>query len=309
MMAKGHAVGGAAVWLTGWSWTAVAGLAQPRADVLTVGTLICAGAALLPDLDHPNSRLARVGGLITYGIALVFGWIGRHVHAATKLDADRPDLDGHRTITHTLVFAGLTGTLIAGIAGLSDDLGAWLAGRTGLPIAPLGKLLTAVIVYVFVQIGAAALRANFGGRRRKVPLLPPKGNRKRGRARVHKSTAVALLCAVASYALVPGDVWWLGLAVGVGCVAHCLGDVITASGCPILWPLPVPSRGTRYDRTLRRRVPVVKWRTWYLVGTPRWCRFRVGSPTEAVVTWCLLAWIAVPVAGLVYAIGRVPSGG
>jgi membrane-bound metal-dependent hydrolase YbcI (DUF457 family) len=301
MLGKGHAVSGAVVWLTGWSWTAVAGLAEPNADVLIVGSLVAAGAALLPDFDHPNSRLAHTGGLLTKGIAHVFGYIGRNVHAATKLDADRPDEDGHRTITHTLVFAALAGCLTAGVSGLSAAAGAALAGWTGMPaLAPLGKLLTALLVFVFVRLGFAAARAAFPGRQKRVQLT------KQG-WRWRKPTLVALLCAGGAYALVPATVWWLGLSVGVGCVAHLAGDVITASGCPVLWPLPVPSRISRYNRKLRRREPVTVWRTWYLVGTPRWMRFRVGSRTEARVTWGIVVFGLIAVAGLIYAGGWGPG--
>jgi hypothetical protein len=198
MMGRGHAVSGLALWLAGWAWTAEAGLGHPHLDVLTVGTLVCAGGALFPDLDHPNSRLAHSGG-------------------------------------------------------------------------PLTRLIA------------------------------------KGVGRFHKPTVVALLCAAGSFALVPADVWWLGLAVGVGCFTHLLGDLITASGCPILWPVPIPSRVQRYDARARQRVPQRVWRTWYLVGTPQWMRFRVGSPAEDVVTWCLVVAGVAAVAGLVYAGGWGPA--
>lgn len=295
MMGRGHAVSGVTVWLTGWSWTSLAGYAHPRADVLIVGSLVAAGAALAPDFDHPSSSLARAGGRLTYWIAKGFGFVGRNIHAATKTDADRPDKDGHRTITHTLVFAVLAGCLVSGVSGLSDNAGAALAAWSGIPgLAPIGKLLTALLVFVFVRLGFAAARGAFPGRRRTVKLF--KGGR-----RWRKPTLVALACAVASYALVPPDVWWLGLAVSVGCIAHLLGDVITASGCPVLWPLPIPSRELVYNRKTRQREPVTRWRTWYLVGTPKWMRFRVGSKTETWVTWGIVWFGLVASAVLVYA--------
>lgn len=316
MMARGHAMGGAAVWLTGWSWTTVAGLTEPGADVLIIGTFVCAGAALLPDWDHPQARLAQSAGWFGQKFAAGVGRLGAAIHARTKLAADRPDRDGHRTITHTAVFAIFIGFVIGGIAGASDDLGEWLAHTTGKPIAVLGKLLAAAIVFTFVQIGAATLRSNWGGRRKRVALLPPKKGRRRGRVRVHKSTAIGLAAAVFTYVMVPADVWWLGFAVGVGSFAHCLGDLITIGGCPILWPIPIRSRKmrfdsrqgvlvpvTRYNKETKQREVVRQWRTWYLVGTPKWMRFPVNGPTEWIVTLGLFALCLAAVSGIVYAMG------
>ena len=65
MMGRTHAVSGAAAWLA-------ATPALPGLDPLqtTAGMLVCAGAALLPDLDHPSATLARsvpVAGAVAAG--------------------------------------------------------------------------------------------------------------------------------------------------------------------------------------------------------------------------------------------------
>jgi membrane-bound metal-dependent hydrolase YbcI (DUF457 family) len=303
MMGKGHAVSGAVVWLAGWSWPALAGMTRPHADVLVVGSLVAAGAALLPDFDHPESRLANAGGPVTKTMAHLFGYLGRNIHHVTKLPADRPDEDGHRTITHTFVFALLAGLLPAGTAKLGANLAAALNRQTHMSIwdALAGRFLTALLVFAFVKLGFAAARAAFPGRQKKVRV----GSK--GRRKWRKATLVALGCALTSYVLLPDRVWWLGVAITVGCVAHCLGDVITASGCPILWPIPIPSREKVYNRKTRQKEPVTRWRTWYLVGTPRWMRFRVGSKTEARVTWGIVGFGVFVIAVLIYARGWVPA--
>lgn len=274
MMGTGHAVSGGAVWLAGWSWAAIADLAQPRLDVLTVGTLVCAGAALYPDFDHPNSRIAKSGGWLTRKVAALHGYVGRNIHAATKLDADRTDEDGHRTITHTFVFAALVGVICSGLA------------------LRFGQLACAVLVLFFTQLGADAALGLLPARRRRFKVFGVK---------VPKAPVIAVLAAAGTYLLVPSETWWLGVAVGVGCAVHCLGDAITASGCPMLWPLPIPSTELRYVRGHRGRVRVRVWRTWYLVGTPRWMRFRVGSSAETAVTWSLVVLGMAAVGGIVYA--------
>lgn len=41
--------------------------------------------------------------------------------------------------------------------------------------------------------------------------------------------------------------WWLwALAAAVGVVVHILGDCLTPSGCPVLWPIQL--RGRRFHR-------------------------------------------------------------
>lgn len=70
---------------------------------------------------------------------------------------------------------------------------------------------------------------------------------------------------------------WLGLAVALGCFTHCLGDALTKSGCPFLFPIPIAGE------------------TWYELRPPRWLRFRTGGGFEsyfvypAVGIGCVLA--------------------
>ncbi|MEV0613310.1 metal-dependent hydrolase [Nonomuraea sp. NPDC050404] len=103
MMGHTHALTGAIAWL---------GLAPPLAALpllnessrfvetgimatalspaeLIAGAIICAGAAMLPDLDHPSATIAQTFGPVTWGLSKVVSWIG----------------GGHRGATHSLAFA------------------------------------------------------------------------------------------------------------------------------------------------------------------------------------------------------------
>lgn len=276
MMGYGHAASGASLWLTGWSLASIADLAHPNADVLIVGTLVCAGAALYPDIDHPSSRIAKAGSRLTWLVAKFHAWLGRLVHEATKTETDRPDRDGHRTLTHTFVFAGAVGT-----------------GAT-LLASHYGAVACALLVWFFTTLGITALLAKSKAKLRNTKI------RLFGRARLSRASFFGFLAGWLAYFLVPGNTWWLGVAVGAGCVIHCLGDCITASGCPILWPAPIPVTRTVYVRG-QGKVPVRKWQTWYLVGTPTWMRFRVNTPAETWVTRGLFLLGVAAMAGLVYA--------
>jgi membrane-bound metal-dependent hydrolase YbcI (DUF457 family) len=75
----------------------------------------------------------------------------------------------------------------------------------------------------------------------------------------------------------------LGLAVGVGCVVHLLGDMITKAGVPIMWPVPVGRR------------------MWRMVGVPNGIAVRVGGPGEVFVLRTLFAIIALVAIGALFA--------
>jgi len=87
MMGTSHAISGAAAWVA-VSATAVPALGlyplQPSAVVL--GSLVCAGAALLPDADHHNATIAHsvpVAGRVAAGA--VGALSGGHRHGAHSL--------------------------------------------------------------------------------------------------------------------------------------------------------------------------------------------------------------------------------
>lgn len=93
MLGRDHALLGAAAFLAGAPAVAHAtGYPLPLGE-LAVGTVVCAGFALFPDIDEPGSSVSRK-----------LGPISEAVSAVTKQIAG-----GHRQATHSIVFAGLTG--------------------------------------------------------------------------------------------------------------------------------------------------------------------------------------------------------
>ncbi|MDL4771273.1 MULTISPECIES: metal-dependent hydrolase [Thermomonosporaceae] len=98
MMGKTHALSGALAWLA-----VVPALGQDQwlgehaihlsPEQLAAGTVVCAGAALLPDVDHHNGRIANTFGPITQKFCKYVGKIS----------------GGHRHATHSILFAVLVG--------------------------------------------------------------------------------------------------------------------------------------------------------------------------------------------------------
>jgi membrane-bound metal-dependent hydrolase YbcI (DUF457 family) len=213
-MGSSHAVSGAAGWLAGCAAFAAAG-APASPPVVVVGTVVAAGAALLPDCDHPSSSVAYTFGPVSRWICRRIGRGCAVLHARTRTPLDVRDLDGHRTLTHTVLWALVTGLVAAA--------GGWLGG------------LPAAAVVVFATAGLA------------VRALWPR--RRRG---AFGATLGGLVTAAALVAFGPADGWWwLGLPVAFGCVAHIAGDALTNTGVPALFPLKLGGRRWRRLRAPR----------------------------------------------------------
>ncbi|KUH36590.1 MULTISPECIES: metal-dependent hydrolase [Streptomyces] len=243
MMGPAHSLSGAAAWLGVGAATAAAGHAMPW-PVLVVGALICAGAALAPDLDHKSATISRAFGPLSKWVCEVVDKLSYAAYKATRTRADPRRSGGHRTLTHTWVWAVAIG---AGASALAVQCGRW-------------GVLALLFVHVVLAVEGLLWRA----------------------ARVSSDILVWLLGAAGAWILAgildqpgnganwlfeaPGQEYlWLGLPVVLGALVHDVGDALTVSGCPILWPIPIGGK------------------RWYPIGPPKVLRFRAGSWVEVRV--------------------------
>ncbi|BAH52467.1 metal-dependent hydrolase [Rhodococcus opacus] len=203
VMGPTHAMSGAAVGL------AVADLLPldwggptSTAETFTFAA-VCAGAALLPDLDTSQSTVSRSFGPVSSVVAKGVDAVSLGFYTITKGKRDGKRRGGHRTLTHTALFAAGIG---AGVSAL---------------VVQFGK--PAIIATLFVCLGLA-LRGLAG------ELAKEKGW-------LAVSAVAAVLSALTwqSYPTEAGSTG-LGVAVALGCATHCLGDAITKEGVPFLAP-------------------------------------------------------------------------
>jgi membrane-bound metal-dependent hydrolase YbcI (DUF457 family) len=240
MMGPSHALSGAAVWLAGsWALDYFDQYHQSPLQI-AVGTAVCAGGALLPDLDMSGRVTARKGGATvahTFGraslfVAEVLEKFSLVVYDATRMKHDPHRHNGHRTFTHTLPFTVATGFLTTWACAVG---GKW-----------------AVIGILFVMLGLAlrGLLHTWAKRAGWVPI-----------------TIVSGAAAYGAFLYLPADRGYplLGVAVGIGCLVHLLGDMITSAGVPVLWPIP-----------LGRRM-------WKMVGVPNAIAVSVGGRVERIL--------------------------
>jgi len=243
-MAREHSESGLVVGLVVADLAHVGLLAGVAAAILT------AGAALLPDLDHPSATAARTFGPVTKYIAQRLDHFGYWTWECTHTRYDRRPRDGHRTITHTTVFAMLAGVAFGAVA---------IAGMWAI-LAEL-LVLTSLAVRGLAARGSRELRMGRGSGARVTVVVKRKRRRgRRFRITMVNVTAVGASLAALIYTLDPAlNPLLVGECVALGCWVHCLGDSLTLYGCPWLWPL------------------TIKGQRWYLIGTPRLMRFRTGT--------------------------------
>lgn len=215
VMGPTHAMSGAAAWLA--LAPPVATLTGHSVDPAAtfVATAVCAGSALLPDIDHPSSTVSRSFGFVSVAVAHVVGIAAAGAYALTRGKDDEPRTSGHRTLTHTALFTVLLGVAVSILAGT------------------VGKYAVIAVLFLTVGLAIRGLMADWAKKQGWII-----------------TTGTALVAALGAWAWLPQDnYWWLGFSVAVGATMHLFGDMITKQGCPILAPFPFRGRNW-WDFTL-----------------------------------------------------------
>ncbi|UKD50885.1 metal-dependent hydrolase (plasmid) [Amycolatopsis sp. FU40] len=224
--------------LAGMALAPALGLGTVHQAVVFAATT--AGFALLPDLDHPSASATRLFGWLTGAVSWLLRRASAIVYAATKGPRDENVEGTHRHLSHTLLFAvGLGASVAAGCAAG----GTWAV----LAVLAVGLLLAVGVLGDWLLLAYAAAAAWW--------YFTASGGIE------------------AQLADISG---WLGVAVAIGCVVHCLGDSLTESGCPFLFPLPIAGE------------------TWYELRPPKPLRLHTGKKVETrlvfpvVIALCVL---------------------
>ena len=226
-----------------------------------------AGAALLPDLDHPSATAARALGPITKWIARSINHMALELYHATRARGDpRGRRDGHRLVTHTI-----PGCLAFGAPGVvAHVVGVDLARSLGASLRLAGAIPA---IWAAISVGIC-----LGLLARTSPQV--------GALFTLSGTISALACELAYPAW-----WWVWpSAIVIGCLTHVAGDGCTVAGVPIYWPLTVET-----DKGPAR---------WHMAAIPG-IAFKTGGGdegTERVVVvpilWCCLALSAMAATGV-----------
>lgn len=224
-------------WCAGLALAPAAGAGAVHQAVVFAATT--AGFALLPDLDHPGASASRLLGRVTGALSWLLRRLSAAVYALTKGPRDEKVTGTHRHLSHTVLFAVVLGAATS--AGCSAG-GPWVV----LAVLLLGLLLAVAALgdWLLLVYGGAVVWWYFTA----------------------PDDRVAQLADISG---------WLGVAVAAGCFVHCLGDSLTESGCPFLFPLPIAGE------------------TWYEIRPPKPLRLRTGKKVETRLVFPLFVVLGV----------------
>lgn len=204
-----HAVMGLAAW-GGVALLALSNGLDVSIETWGACAAITAGAALLPDLDHPPATVSRAFGALSRGASHLVENISVGIYNMTRFSGDPHRDGGHRTFTHTAVFAAVAGVVTTALVSLDNP---WITG---------------LLLFLFCGLGVRGLLHEWDHRADTFVVI-----------------AGSLIVTAECWRWVHAGehrAQWCGLAVATGCLAHLVGDALTEDGCPILWPVPLAGR-------------------------------------------------------------------
>lgn len=190
--------------------------------VFITAVIIIVGSALMPDLDAVKSTSINVLGPIGTVLSKMMRGSSSVIQSTIRSKSDSPNPDPHRGFWHTILSGILIGLLVTGLASINVEL--FKIKDFSVSIATFVVIL---IIYISIQLLMASLFKSIYKKSKNslISMLTIKGG--------------GLISAIALLALVPSDLSynWVGAAVTFGWIAHLLGDAMTVSGVPLLFPI------------------------------------------------------------------------
>lgn len=200
------------------------GLYETTPTIAVAGSLLCAGAAMVPDCDHHS-------GTIAYSLPPVSRWICRGVAFVSG---------GHREGTHSLLGIGAFWLISAAASLLVLEV-------KGRDVALGGAVIAMLMIAFAAKVFGLARETGrgFGGPVKDVlgSVIGPW---------LLSLTGAGLITWFLDYR------WeWLPFCIALGCFIHIVGDMLTPQGVPWLWPFkPKPPKFVRRNPALKKVIGV-----------------------------------------------------
>lgn len=248
---------------------------------------VMGGAALLPDADHEEAKIAHTLGPISKWACGCVNQVAITVYDATRSPKDQVKTNGHRTLSHTALGCVAFGAEHAVV----DRVSTWLIPPSVphwvsvLPAALQMAFLMSLMLWWAKLLRRKSLPAAFWLHRNLLPKFLGGAiiNLVRHIPEIYALVStVGVVWVLATYP----QWWWIWpVAIVLGAVVHCIGDGCTVTGVPFVAPFIV-----------------IDGYRWYYMRAP--LTFHTGKSTETVLVTPAL--IGLLIASVVLVSGLTP---
>lgn len=189
--------------------------------VFIAAVIIIVGSSLMPDLDASQSTSINTLGPIGSGLSKMMRSTSSIIQSSIRSKNDSAHPDPHRGFWHTILSGIMIGLITMSLT--SVDVIVFSFKDTEVTIA---MVIVIFIIYISIQLLMASLFKKF--------YKKTKGSIK-GKLAMKSSS---LIVSIALLILLPSELNynWVGVAVAFGWIVHILGDAMTVSGVPLLFP-------------------------------------------------------------------------
>lgn len=225
-MGPTHALSGVAVFLliAAFLPTIVTELTGGNLYVLIGFGIAFVGSCLLPDFDNVKATVISVLGIVGKGLSNGMRAIARVIYSVTRSKYDKPGADPHRGFWHTIVAGLMTGGLLYLLITATDKIKFTIIKYD----ISIGLFILWFLLLIFTQIIFA--------------VFFKKVMRKLTQGILGSLTTWIIGGVISGFVVinipVGTDFKWIGIAIAGGWITHILGDTLTTSGTPLLFPIP-----------------------------------------------------------------------
>lgn len=189
--------------------------------------IIIVGASLMPDLDAVQSTSINTLGPIGKVLSSGMRGFSSIIQSTISSKRDESNRDPHRGFWHTIISGVFVGFVVLGLTKINTKIISF--GEKDITIS---TLIVIFIIFMSTQLLMASLFKKFY-KKTKGSLLGS------------LSLSIAsFIVAITLLMLLPEDLSysWVGAAVAFGWILHLLGDAMTVSGVPLLFPLKIKGK-------------------------------------------------------------------
>lgn len=227
-MGETHSASSIALYLIFWAIAPsllISLLATESIIVIILSIFVLFGASRLPDLD--NSRSSAMSALGPLGHLLSEGMraLSVSIFYLTRSDYDDENANPHRGFFHTAVSGILLFFLILSTCSITLKIGN----------VQIGQMFAILWIFMCSQIALSSIASKFYKKNKKDNVIIGT------LINFIISFFMSLLIVIVSQTRTE-NYQWLAFVISFGCITHILGDLMTVSGAPFLFPLKIKGK-------------------------------------------------------------------